>query len=105
VATEVAGCLTSGAGGEGAVGVLVGVVVVAIVANVGGVGVGANVGGVGVGAVGGLGVVGTVTVGTVTVGTVTTVVKEPKLAQRLASAVLPQMHLVARQHGSPNSVS
>jgi hypothetical protein len=52
------------------------------------------------GAVGGLEVVGSVIVGS-TVGTVGTVIlelkpdPEPKLAQGLASAVLPQMHLVA----------
>ena len=70
-------------GDEGAAGALVGASVVATISSVGK-----------------LGVVGTVVVGSTvaTVGTVTLELKpepEPKLAQGLASAVLPQMHLEA----------
>jgi hypothetical protein len=79
-----------GVGGEGAAGALVGTIVVATMSSVS------------VGAGDGLGVVGTVMVivGSIvgTVGTVTLELKpdpEPKLAQGLASAVLPQMHLEA----------
>jgi hypothetical protein len=80
--------MTSGVGGEGTVGALVGASVVTTISSVC------------VGAVVGRGVVGMVIFGSTvgTVGTVTLELKpdpEPKLAQGLASAVLPQIHLVA----------